>query len=189
MPMHKYIFLPTRELWPASSVNARLAPVKTSGSGRPVSANKWLDQNRPVEQMTWAPGEPTLLEGHLISEGGWIPRAGCTILNLYRPPSCCKMTSSNALPARLPRARSSKSGPSRSGSRSSEETRHLHISESDSGISRFDRGEWEVVRQARAAEVCLQRWKDSSGTMSRRPLRDPNTLSHRVLLPFDWRSR
>ncbi|WP_271577965.1 primase-helicase family protein [Bradyrhizobium sp. CCBAU 11361] len=87
MPMHKYIFLPTRELWPASSVNARLAPVKTSSSGRPVSANKWLDQNRPVEQMTWAPGEPALLEGHLISEGGWIPRAGCTILNLYRPPT------------------------------------------------------------------------------------------------------
>ena len=25
MPMHEYIFVPSRELWPASSVNARVA--------------------------------------------------------------------------------------------------------------------------------------------------------------------
>ena len=28
MPMHAYIFTPTRELWPASSVNARIPPIK-----------------------------------------------------------------------------------------------------------------------------------------------------------------
>jgi hypothetical protein len=27
MPMHQYIFTPTRDLWPASSVNARIPPV------------------------------------------------------------------------------------------------------------------------------------------------------------------
>ena len=27
MPMHSYIFKPTRDLWPASSVNSRIAPV------------------------------------------------------------------------------------------------------------------------------------------------------------------
>ena len=28
MPMHSYIFMPTRELWPASSVNARMPPCR-----------------------------------------------------------------------------------------------------------------------------------------------------------------
>ena len=87
MPMHKYVFLPTRELWPASSVNARIPPVTPPGTTKPIRASAWLDQNRPVEQMTWAPGEPTLIEGRLISEGGWIARSGCTVLNLYRPPT------------------------------------------------------------------------------------------------------
>jgi hypothetical protein len=27
MPLHKYIFVPTRDLWPAVSVNARIKPV------------------------------------------------------------------------------------------------------------------------------------------------------------------
>jgi Family of unknown function (DUF5906) len=37
--------------------------------------------------MTWAPGLPTLIEGRLISDGGWIERPGCAVFNLYRPPS------------------------------------------------------------------------------------------------------
>jgi hypothetical protein len=28
MPMHNYIYAPTRETWPASSVNARIPPIK-----------------------------------------------------------------------------------------------------------------------------------------------------------------
>jgi hypothetical protein len=53
MPMHSYIYWPSGELWPASSVNARvLSPEKG------VKASLWLDQNRPIEQMTWAPGSP-----------------------------------------------------------------------------------------------------------------------------------
>lgn len=85
MPEHKYIFLPGRDLWPASSVNARLGLL---GSGnRLVAASTWLDRNAPVEQMTWAPGEPTLIEGRLIAHGGWIRRKGLTCFNLYRPPT------------------------------------------------------------------------------------------------------
>jgi hypothetical protein len=52
-----------------------------------MAANKWLDQNRPVEQMTWAPGLPMLVENQLISDGGWIDRNGVTMLNLYIPPT------------------------------------------------------------------------------------------------------
>jgi hypothetical protein len=81
MPMHQYIFTPTRDLWPASSVNARIPPI-----GK-VPAATWLDQNKPVEQMTWAPGRPMLIEGQLIAAGGFIAHGGVTCFNLYRPPT------------------------------------------------------------------------------------------------------
>ena len=81
MPQHCYIFKPTRETWPASSVNARVSPIGEQ------SASAWLDQNRAVEQMTWSPGELMLIDGKLISEGGWIARPGCRVFNLYRSPN------------------------------------------------------------------------------------------------------
>jgi hypothetical protein len=98
MPAHQYIFMPSGDLWPSSSVNARLGTVAEIGpDGKPVlddkekpkriSAASWLDRERPVEQMTWAPGEPRVVQGRLISEGGWIRRPGCACFNLYRPPT------------------------------------------------------------------------------------------------------
>ncbi|MCL4814254.1 MAG: hypothetical protein KJ061_17320 [Vicinamibacteraceae bacterium] len=89
MPMHAYIFTPTGELWPAASVNARLGPKATA----------WLDQEHPVEQLTWMPGLPTLIRDRLVSDGGWIDRPGCTSFNLYRPPVSTGMgTASQAGP-------------------------------------------------------------------------------------------
>ena len=97
MPMHQYIFVPARDIWPAASVNARIPPEPLMRNGKPVlgedgkqkfiSASAWLDQNRPVEQMTWAPGLPMLIKNRLISQGGWIHRDGCSTFNLYRPPT------------------------------------------------------------------------------------------------------
>jgi Family of unknown function (DUF5906) len=90
MPTHSYIYGPTREMWPASSVKARIPPVTSvSSKGEPatISAALWLDQNRPVEQMTWAPGLPMLIRGRLILEGGWIEHSGVTCFNLYQPPA------------------------------------------------------------------------------------------------------
>jgi hypothetical protein len=98
MPTHEYLFAPTRTFWPASSVNARLSPVKLIGpDGKPKLAKKdkemeipaslWLDQNRPVEQMTWVPGMPTIIRDRLMVEGGWIERLETNCFNLYLPPS------------------------------------------------------------------------------------------------------
>ena len=98
MPTHSYIFAPSREMWPASSVNSRIAPVPLcNADGEPVldakdrpkliPASAWLDQNKPVEMMTWAPGLPMLINNMLISDGGWIERKGVTCFNLYRPPT------------------------------------------------------------------------------------------------------
>ena len=85
MPTHTYIFEPTGELWPASSVNSRLP----TSEGR-IRTSRWLDQNRPVEQMTWAPGEPKIIEGRLISDGGWITRPQSRCFNTYRPPTLAR---------------------------------------------------------------------------------------------------
>ena len=92
----RYIFTPCREFWPASSVNARLPkmpvlnkngqPKRRNGKLVTISASRWLDQNRPVEQMTWCPGFPMLIPNRLVSDGGWMEREGVTCFNLYRPP-------------------------------------------------------------------------------------------------------
>jgi hypothetical protein len=91
MPSHNYIYSPTREMWPASSVNACIAPIKmgVDAEGKPkfISANAWLDRHKPVVQMTWTPAEAMLIRDRLISEGGWIERGGATVFNLYRPPT------------------------------------------------------------------------------------------------------
>ena len=98
MPTHRYMYRPARDVWPASSVNARIAPIPlVDKDGQPVlnkqreqvtqSASAWLDTNRAVEQMTWAPGLPELIRNQLISEGGWIEHTGAAVYNLYRPPT------------------------------------------------------------------------------------------------------
>jgi len=96
MPAHAYLFAPTRELWPMASVDARLPGVpEVDDDGHPVfgahgqkrlKASKWLDRNRPVEQMTWAPGEPMIVCDRLVADAGWVERPGSRCFNLYRPP-------------------------------------------------------------------------------------------------------
>jgi hypothetical protein len=87
LPQHTYIFTPTREMWPASSVNSRIPPVAVPMREKPIPAATWLDANRAVEQMTRAPGKPMEIRDRLIADGGWINRPGCTTFNLYRPPA------------------------------------------------------------------------------------------------------
>jgi Family of unknown function (DUF5906) len=98
MPTHSYIFEPSREMWPATSVNSRIPPIEVldedgkpavddKGNIKTIPANMWLDKNRPVEQMTWAPGLPKLISDRLISDGGWIERKDVSCFNLYCPPA------------------------------------------------------------------------------------------------------
>lgn len=84
MPTHGYIFAPTGAIWPASSVNARIAPIEDNGKSVPAAT--WLDRHRYVEQMTWAPGEPTVIRNRLIAGGGWTKHEGARCFNLYRGP-------------------------------------------------------------------------------------------------------
>ena len=97
MPSHIYIYTPCREPWPASAVNSRLPPMpvlnkngthRRGPNGKLLyePASKWLDRNRPVEQMTWCPGYPMMIKDRLVVDGGWIERPEVTCFNHYRPP-------------------------------------------------------------------------------------------------------
>jgi hypothetical protein len=98
MPTHQYIFVPNGDLWPASSVNSRIAAV-AGEDGRLLKASEYLDRYRPVEQMTWAPGEATpLIRDRIIAAGGWIEREGCAAYNLYIPPRIARGDPSKAEP-------------------------------------------------------------------------------------------
>jgi Family of unknown function (DUF5906) len=70
----------------------------SKGKERRRSASAWLDQHKAVEQMTWAPGLPTLIKDRLIAEGGWIERGGVTVFNLYRPPILVPHNAAGATP-------------------------------------------------------------------------------------------
>lgn len=89
MPSHEYIYVPTRQFWKAASINARIAPIDV-GASKPIRPSDWLDQNRPVEVMTWAPGLPMIIEHRLVAGGGWIERQGCRTFNLYQPPTALR---------------------------------------------------------------------------------------------------
>ncbi|WP_156406220.1 primase-helicase family protein [Hydrogenophaga sp. Root209] len=84
MPSHSYLFVPTRELWPASSVNGRVQWPKNGA--KKVRPSDWLDRNRPIEQMTWHPACEMLVHDRVMQVSGWAQHEGATVFNLYRAP-------------------------------------------------------------------------------------------------------
>ena len=91
MVKRAYMFAPSREMWPGESVDARVPRVKigedAEGKDIAVKATFWIDNNRPVEMITWAPGLPLVIRDRLISAGGWIERKRVSCFNLYMPPT------------------------------------------------------------------------------------------------------
>ena len=87
MPTHSYIYMPTRDMWPGASVNARVPPVpmfnadgtlELDNKGQEfMSPARYLDDQKPVEQMTWAPGLPMLIPDRIASCADRAPRPGC----------------------------------------------------------------------------------------------------------------
>jgi hypothetical protein len=80
---NSYIFIPTGKIWPAKSVDYRVPPVCNGKVS--TKASEWLAVHRPVEQMTWAPGLPEMIENKVMADGGWIDHPGCNCFNTYRP--------------------------------------------------------------------------------------------------------
>jgi hypothetical protein len=97
-----FMFMPTREMWPGRSVNGVLPAIQTSqkrnGKYLMLKPISWLRQFRRVEQVTWMPGSPEIIQDWLIFDGGWQERPGVRWLNLYRPPRISLGDSSKATP-------------------------------------------------------------------------------------------
>jgi hypothetical protein len=92
LPQHSYIYVPTREMWPAASINAHLEPIEG------IKPSLWLDQNRAIHQMTWAPLPHMLIRGRLVLDG-WVETAdNVTCFNLYRAPALKLGIAANAKP-------------------------------------------------------------------------------------------
>jgi hypothetical protein len=89
MPNHDYIYIHTRDHWPAASVNAKLGKIRVNDD-LTINAGLWLDQNRSVEQITWAPGSPMVIKDKVVADGGWVDRRGARTFNTYRPPLLVK---------------------------------------------------------------------------------------------------
>jgi hypothetical protein len=96
-PTRTCIYLPCKTPWPNASIDTRLPrqplldangnPVLNSkGKVVTIPASTWLEQNRSVETLTWAPGEPELIRDRLAVDNGWVLKPGATTLNTYRPP-------------------------------------------------------------------------------------------------------
>jgi hypothetical protein len=88
----KYIFGKDGSLWPAKSVDLRLPWI---GGIKPSTM---IARNHAVEQMTWSPGEPTLVKHKLVDKGGWLESPNATVFNHYRPPKAHLGNADNAKP-------------------------------------------------------------------------------------------
>jgi hypothetical protein len=96
LPTHHCVHMPTRAMWPVTSVDDILPKVplfKADGTAvmkkdKPVTIKPsvWLAQQRPLEQMTWMPGEGEIIRDRFVLEGGWVEHKGARCLNLYRAP-------------------------------------------------------------------------------------------------------
>ena len=86
LPAHNYAHLPTREMWPASSVDGHVSDWPRSAEGKAIKPSTWLDQHQCVHQMTWAPGRPQIIRDEAVHLGGFEPLPGNSILNVYLPP-------------------------------------------------------------------------------------------------------
>lgn len=89
--MSRFMFMPTRELWPADAINSIFpaipTPRKLNGKWVTVRPATWLKQYRRVEQISWLPGAPEIIEDRLITSRGWRDHPGAHCLNLYRSPA------------------------------------------------------------------------------------------------------
>jgi hypothetical protein len=82
LPENKFIYRPTGQLWPAASVDGTVKPWPHS-DGKNVKPSDGLRLDRAVQQITWHPGCPEVIEGKLAHQGGWIDKPGTRTYNVY----------------------------------------------------------------------------------------------------------
>ncbi|MCO5131198.1 MAG: bifunctional DNA primase/polymerase [Xanthobacteraceae bacterium] len=94
LPSGKIIHEASRALWASGSFDKHVGRVKDAMKleGPGALASTWLSQHRAVQSIGWEPAEPMIIEGRVLTEGGWMYAPGCRTFNLYAP--------SNLIPAK-----------------------------------------------------------------------------------------
>jgi len=81
LPTHSYINRRTREFLSVDAVNGHLRRFTDSLGMKPAA---WLDVFRAVQQMSWQPSHPEIIEGMVSINGHLQPDPKGRIYNLYR---------------------------------------------------------------------------------------------------------
>jgi hypothetical protein len=83
LPSHSYINRRTREFFSVEAINGSLKRF-TDGHCQSMKPALWLDHFRAVQQMSWYPGQPEVIEGMISDKGYLRPDPKGRIYNLYR---------------------------------------------------------------------------------------------------------
>lgn len=87
-PGNDFIYSKTGDHWAAIAVDNEVNQVGviSDSKGSQIRPSSWIMQNRSVATLAWAPGLPPLVDGKLMTQGGWYEAEGKKTWNLYRPP-------------------------------------------------------------------------------------------------------
>ncbi|MHA4730648.1 primase-helicase family protein [Ensifer adhaerens] len=90
LPSRGYIYRKTGQIWPGESVDLRVprVPVGINLKTKELKyapASVFIAEHQCVEQMTWYPGLPQLIEHKLMYDGGLVEDRTAQIYNSYRP--------------------------------------------------------------------------------------------------------
>jgi hypothetical protein len=84
LPTHRYFNRSNRESYSVDAVNGHLRRFK-DGHCQGFKPAAWLDMFRAVQQMSWQPGYPEIIEGMVAVDGELRPDPKGRIYNLFRP--------------------------------------------------------------------------------------------------------
>jgi hypothetical protein len=86
-----FIHLKTRKFWKGTSgINSQIGPVNTGfvdKNGKPIlkDASQVIMERYGVNHMTWAPGEPQIIEGKFYEGSGWADDPTAKSYNTFSP--------------------------------------------------------------------------------------------------------
>jgi hypothetical protein len=84
LPLHNYINRRTREFWSVEAVNGHLKRF-TEGVCEGMRPAAWLDMFRFVQQVSWQPAYPEIIEGKVATAGMLSDDPTGRIYNLFHP--------------------------------------------------------------------------------------------------------
>jgi hypothetical protein len=107
-PERKYFYEPCNTLYVGQFIDSYFGkqpvldasgnPVRKAGKLVMQPTTKMLDQTKWLNQISWAPGQPKIIEGRVFDRDGWKPVLSARCMNTYQPPRIDPGDAAMALP-------------------------------------------------------------------------------------------